>query len=61
MQNIITRRNIIKITASAIGMLPYSSFANKNIYNYHWKGSALGNPVEMKVYTKKFFRKIYCI
>ena len=52
MQNIITRRNIIKITASAIGMLPYSSFANKNIYNYHWKGLALGNPVEMKVYTK---------
>ena len=52
MQNIITRRNIIKITASAIGMLPYTSFANKNIYNYHWKGSALGNPIELKVYTK---------
>ena len=52
MQNIITRRNIIKITASAIGILPYSSFANKNIYNYHWKGLALGNPVEMRVYTK---------
>ena len=52
MQNIITRRNIIKITASAIGMFPYSSFADKNIYNYHWKGSALGNPVEMKIYTK---------
>ena len=52
MQNIISRRNIIKITASTIGMFPFTSLANKNIYNYHWKGSALGNPVEMKIYTK---------
>ena len=52
MQKIITRRNIIKITASAIGMIPYSSFASKTIYNYNWKGSALGNPVEMQIYTK---------
>jgi thiamine biosynthesis lipoprotein len=33
-------------------MFPFTSLANKNIYNYHWKGSALGNPVEMKIYTK---------
>jgi len=52
MQNIISRRNIIKITASTIGIFPFTSLANKNIYNYHWKGSALGNPVEMKIYTK---------
>ena len=52
MQNIITRRNIIKITASAIGLFPYSSFAEKKIYNYYWRGFALGNPVEMKIYTK---------
>mgnify|MGYP000217891384 FL=1 len=52
MQKFITRRNIIKITASAIGMIPCSSFANKTIYNYNWKGSALGNPVDMQIYTK---------
>ena len=52
MSNIISRRNIIKITASTISMLPFYSYANKNIHTFNWKGFALGNPVEMSIHTK---------
>jgi len=52
MRNIISRRNIIKIFASAISMVPFSSYANKNIHTFNWKGFALGNPVEMRIHTK---------
>jgi len=52
MKTIISRRKTIQIFASAIALFPISLSANKNIHNYHWKGIALGNPVEMKIYAK---------
>jgi FAD:protein FMN transferase len=52
MKNLLSRRKTIKIIASAIALAPFQARANKNIHSYRWNSSALGNPVEMQIYTK---------
>jgi len=52
MQKILSRRKTIKIFASAIASVPINAFGNKNLYNYYWQSTALGNPVDMQIITK---------
>ena len=52
MKKLLSRRKTIKIIASAIALAPLQVKANKNIHGYRWNHTALGNPVEMKIYTK---------
>jgi thiamine biosynthesis lipoprotein len=52
MPKIFSRRTTLKILASAIATIPFNTFANKNLYNYNWKNIALGNPVDMQIFTK---------
>jgi len=51
MQQLISRRKTIKIIASTIAITPLQAVANKNIHSYRWNSTALGNPVEMQIYT----------
>ena len=52
MSKILSRRSILKILASAITMTPFYSSANKSLYSYTWQSLALGNQVDMQVFTK---------
>ena len=52
MKKVLSRRNTIKIFASAIATFPINVFAEKNLHNYYWQSSALGNLVNMQLITK---------
>ena len=52
MKKVLSRRNTIKIFASAIATFPINVFAEKHLHSYHWQSSALGNIVNMQLITK---------
>ena len=52
MKKVLSRRNTIKIFASAIATFPINVFAEKNLHSYYWQSSALGNLVNMQLITK---------
>ena len=52
MSKILSRRSILKILASAITMTPFYTSANKSLHSYTWQSSALGNQVDMQIFTK---------
>ena len=52
MSKILSRRSTLKILASAIAMTPFYTAANKSLYSYSWQSSALGNQVDMQIFTK---------
>ena len=52
MSKILSRRSTLKILASAIAMTPFYTSANKSLYSYSWQSSALGNQVDMQIFTK---------
>ena len=52
MKKVLSRRNTIKIFASAIATFPINVFAEKNLHSYYWQSSALGNLVKLQLITK---------